>query len=298
MPIYIPSNWDNCSTLIEVIYVFAVGVDAIGGAEGETTEWTLDVAGSPRTARVYLPKDAIRLASANLPNAGSAGGDSSTSKLPVVFGFHGHGGNSRNAQRSFQIERHWPEAIVVYMQGLPTPGQLTDPEGKKNGWQKEVGDQNDRDLKFFDALLAKLETEFAIDKERIYSTGHSNGGGFTYLLWSARSDRFAAFAPCASAAGRRIPQSPSPKPVLHIAGTNDPLVKFAWQEATIQRLVTSNACEQQAVKDAKVLWSVYPSPKAPVFTFVHDGTHKYPDAAPAMIAQFFKTEPWKTMQDK
>ncbi len=52
--------------------------------------------------------------------------------------------------------KHWPEAIVVYMQGLNTPGALTDPDGKRPGWQKTFGDQGDRDLKFFDAVLATL----------------------------------------------------------------------------------------------------------------------------------------------
>ena len=49
---------------------------------------------------------------------------------PLVFGFHGHGGSMQNAARSFKLHELWPEAVVIYLQGLPTPGQLTDPEGK------------------------------------------------------------------------------------------------------------------------------------------------------------------------
>jgi polyhydroxybutyrate depolymerase len=122
---------------------------------------------------------------------------------PVVFVFHGHGGTSRQAARSFGLHTHWPEAIVVYPQGLPTPGRLTDPEGKRNGWQHAAGEQEDRDLKFFDAMLASLKSEHEIDEARIYSTGHSNGGGFTYLLWASRPDVFAAVAP-SSAGGRSV----------------------------------------------------------------------------------------------
>jgi polyhydroxybutyrate depolymerase len=48
---------------------------------------------------------------------------------PLVFVFHGHGGAMRNAARQFHIHDLWPQAIVVYPQGLNTPGQLTDPEG-------------------------------------------------------------------------------------------------------------------------------------------------------------------------
>src|SRR5438034_8032471 len=102
-----------------------------------------------------------------------------TTPTPVVFVFHGHGGSMVNAARSFGIHTLWPEAIVVYLQGLNTPGRLTDPEGKLPGWQSTIGDQNDRDLKFFDAVLASLKSDYKVDERQVYSTGHSNGGGFT-----------------------------------------------------------------------------------------------------------------------
>jgi polyhydroxybutyrate depolymerase len=73
-------------------------------------------------------------------------------------------------------------------------------------WQKTFGDQNDRDLKFFDAVLATLKKDCRIDEKRVYATGHSNGGAFTYLLWAARGDVFAAVAPCAAAAKREFQQ--------------------------------------------------------------------------------------------
>ena len=129
-------------------------------------EWTVD--GVTREALVYVPAAAR------------------TSPRPVVFAFHGHGGSMQNAARMFAYHQHWPEAIVVYMQGLPTPGRLTDPEGKKAGWQHSLGDQKDRDLHFFDAVLETLKTKYKVDEQRVYATGHSNGGGFTYLLWAAR----------------------------------------------------------------------------------------------------------------
>ena len=52
-----------------------------------------------------------------------------------------------------------------------------------------------------------------MDDKRIYATAHSNGGGFTYLLWAARGERFAAFAPSGSAAPRLLTRF-KPKPVL------------------------------------------------------------------------------------
>jgi polyhydroxybutyrate depolymerase len=195
----------------------------------------------------------------------------------------------RNAARQFHLHTEWPEAICVYMQGLNTPGQLTDPEGKRPGWQKSAGDQKDRDLKFFDAVLASLKAEYKVDAQRIHSTGHSNGGGFTYLLWEHRSDVFASMAPSGSAAIKSRNNLP-PKPVFHIAGTNDPLVKFAWQKITIEALKSRHQCgPEQPWKDTA---KICPSPiHAPVITLLTDKGHRFPPEAPALIARFFREYP-------
>ena len=146
---------------------------------------TLDlmINGESRKAVIYIP------ATAN------------TKPTPVIFAFHGHGGTMLNMYRTRGFEKLWPEAIFICPQGLNTKGMLTDPEGKKSGWvMNDVTDSN-RDLQFFDAMLKTLRTDYKIDNSRIYATGHSNGGGFVYLLWATRASEFAAFAPTATAAG-------------------------------------------------------------------------------------------------
>ena len=180
----------------------------------------------------------------------------------------------------------WPEALVVYPQGLNTPGRLTDPQGKKPGWQARVGDQSDRDLKFFDAMLESFKRDYRVDEKRIYATGHSNGGGFTYLLWAARGDTFAAFAPSA-AAGAAYLRSLKPKPVLHVAGESDPLVKFAWQKQTMDTLRQINQCGDGQPWEK---WgTLYPSKTgAPVVTFIQPGGHEFLAEAPTAIVKFFK----------
>lgn len=236
----------------------------------ERREWTVD--GVTREALVHIP-------------AGMKAGD----VAPVVFGWHGHGGSMRNAARSFRIHQLWPEAIVVYPQGLPTRGALTDPEGKKSGWQMTAGDEGDRDLRFFDAMLAGLRAERKIDERRIYATGHSNGGAFTYLLWAERGDVFAAFAPSAALLARGFGE-PGPKPVLHIGSPQDGLVKFSWQARMIDRVLRLNGCGPR--KPDAPGYTVYPSGKgAEVATFLHDGGHGYPSDAPALIVAFFKAHP-------
>jgi len=214
-----------------------------------------------------------------------------TSPTPVMFAFHGHGGTMQHAARTFAYHKHWPEAIVVYLQGLNTPGKLTDPEGKKPGWQHGAGAEKDRDLKFFDVVLTKLKSDYQVDESRIYSTGHSNGGGFTYLLWSQRGDVFAAMAPSASIANQEL-KSLKPKPVLHVAGTSDPLVKFDWQERMMTALRKLNGCDPKGQpwdKSGDLVGTIYRSEKGPpVITLIFPGNHKFPQEASALIVKFFK----------
>jgi len=210
----------------------------------------------------------------------------SNASAPVVFVFHGHGGTAKNAAKSFAIQKHWPAAIVVYMQGLNTPGKLTDPEGKKSGWQHKPGAEGDRDLKFFDALLSHLRKECKIDEDKIYCTGHSNGGGFTYTLWQTRGDVFAAVAPCASFA---VMLDALPKPCIHFAGEKDPLVKIEWQKKTIEKVKEINGCNRVGEEWAKYC-TLFPSSKnAPLVACIHPGTHQFPDFAPELMVKFFQT---------
>ena len=232
--------------------------------------WTID--GVTREALIYTPAKA------------------KTEATPVVFAFHGHGGSAQQASRNFGYHTVWPEAVVVYMQGLDTPGQLTDPAGDKAGWQAKTNDEGNRDLKFFDAVLATLRQELRVDDKRLYATGHSIGGGFTYLLWAARGDKFAAFAPSAAVASRGSVPLLKPKPVLHVAGEKDPLVKFAWQQQMMAAVRRIDQCtEGQPWTEGIKGCTLYPSKVgAPVVTYIHPGTHTFPSEAPALIVKFFK----------
>jgi polyhydroxybutyrate depolymerase len=211
-----------------------------------------------------------------------------TEPTPVIFAFHGHGGNMQHGAELYHFQRLWPEAIVIYPQGLPTVGPLTDPDGVRNGWQHAAGVLGDRDLKFFDVMLASLRKDYRVDEHRIYATGHSNGGGFTYLLWSTRGDIFAAFAGSASAVSPLEFTQLKPKPVLHIAGRTDELVKFVWQQRTIEALRRLNQSGPTGQPYQKV-GTLYPSKLgAPVATYIFPGPHSYPAAAPALTVAFFK----------
>ena len=258
-----PSRFPFLAFLLALILLLPAFLSAEQPAR---REWTVD--GVVREALVYAPANA------------------KTEATPLVFAFHGHGGTMNHAARSFAYHTQWPGAIVVYPQGLNTAGRLTDPEGKKPGWQSGPGDQADRDLKFFDAILESIQHDWKVDTKRIYATGHSNGGGFTYLLWAVRGDRFAAVAPCAAVAPKTMSLL-KPKPVLHLAGEKDPLVKYAWQQLTMTAVRKLNECGEGSPWEK--FCTLYPSKiGAPVVTFIHPGGHQFPTEAPATIVKFFK----------
>ena len=109
-------------------------------------------------------------------------------------------------------------------------------EGKKPGWQHLPGGNGDRDLQFFDAALAGLRKKYAIDDKRVYATGFSNGGFFTYLLWT----RAPMSSPPSRPTGHGLPREPLkltvPKPAFIVAGKEDKLMPIADQEAAIKRV--------------------------------------------------------------
>jgi polyhydroxybutyrate depolymerase len=80
--------------------------------------------------------------------------------------------------------------------------------------------------------------------------------------------------------------------VLHLAGENDPLVKFEWQKATMDAIRTINKCGEG--KPWKTDCTIYESSiGTPVVTYIHSGKHNFPAAAADVIVAFFKQHPAK-----
>jgi polyhydroxybutyrate depolymerase len=257
--------------ILSTVFGFALlAAVSLGAAPLEKLTWTVD--GVTREALVHVPT--------KLPPDGA----------PLVFAFHGHGGSMTQASRSFPIHEKWPEAIVIYPQGLPTAGQLTDPKGEDAGWQGRAGLEGDRDLKFFDIMLADLRRRFSVDAKRIYATGHSNGASFTYLLWAERGDVFAALAPSSALLSRGV-EKLKPKPVLHIASPQDELVKFSWQQRMLDYVLKLDGCGP--LKPDAMGYTAYPSKSGnDVAVYLHAGGHRYPsDVAPELIVKFFRAHP-------
>lgn len=234
-------------------------------AFAETMTWT--VGRDKRQAIVYAPTK-----------------PSPAGKVPLVLSFHGHGDDADNFQH---VDMHlaWPEAVVVYFQGLPSPDTL-------NGWQTERGQDNDRDLKLVDAALASLRTKFNIDDDRIYATGFSNGANFTYLLWAERPGVFAAYAPVAARLRPSVHLTQR-KPVFHIAGRADRQIAFVDQQAAIESAIKADGVAGMGTSCGSECTIYGKDTAAPVMTWIHQGGHTYPTVTSERIANFFRDHPRK-----
>jgi polyhydroxybutyrate depolymerase len=238
-------------------------------AEPLTLKWMID--GQERQALVFAPAARVE-----------------GTKMPLVFAFHGHGGSMEEAERSMGIETLWPEALVVYMQGVRTFSRRVDPLALRTGWQLAPGDYGDRDLKFFDAALATLRARYSVDDRRIYATGFSNGAYFDYLLWMERGGTFAAFASVAGSLGPKLHLA-TPKPLLQIAGEKDWVVPFKDQLQTIETARSTNRASGAGEPCGPGCTLYSSSQGTPVEAILHPGKHVYPPWASAKIVEFLKT---------
>ncbi|HXH59944.1 MAG TPA: hypothetical protein VNI20_01155 [Fimbriimonadaceae bacterium] len=211
--------------------------------------------------------------------------DKAAKDPPVLFMFHGHGGGSRQAAIQWRYEKSWPEAVVVYPQGLPGWKGKTDPEGTKAGWQGAPGQLDDRDLKFVDAMLVWAKKEFGATPSRTFVTGHSNGSLFTWVVQAERGDKFAGFAGACAPGGLWFRNAPV-KPMFVLAGKDDQLVPFRSMELFTRFAVRRNDCGDPTVRDDGT--QVY-SGTAPLWVWDYDGGHRPPSDAGARVVEFFKS---------
>ncbi|KAF6831553.1 ferulic acid esterase [Colletotrichum musicola] len=156
---------------------------------------------------------------------------SATDPNPVIFSYHG-GNKTPEEQRDLdRLEKSEFNSghIVVYFRGF------------EKRWEGVPNITKRNDVLYTNTVLDDLESTYCIDKNRVFMTGKSNGGGFTNFAacHSQLSTRFAAFAPVSgsfyieSAKGCdpktvEIPCSPgrAKVPVIEFHGGSDGTISY------------------------------------------------------------------------
>ncbi len=180
--------------------------------------------GYQRSALVHIPKNY-----------------NAQSPPPLVIAMHGAGGGAD----SILHHDNWAKLsnekgfIVVAPNGLPArprlPGNFLANPPLWNSGQLREGSPRSKidDVAYVRTLLDELTTKVPYDKNRVFATGHSNGGGMTFRLGAEMADRLTAIGTVAGMVAIDNPQPAKPLPTLFIFGTEDPLLPMEGGESSL-----------------------------------------------------------------
>lgn len=188
-----------------------------------------------------------------------------TKPAALVLAFHGGGGHAEfmaDDARYGLISKAREAGFVV---AFPN-GYSRLPRGRLATWNAggccgDARDSNSDDVGFSRAVVADVSRRVAIDRQRVFATGMSNGAMMAYRLACEAADLVRAVAAVAGTEAIAVCQPSRPVPVLHIHARNDTHVLFdggagpdAFRDAskvmdfvsvpeTVKRWVGRNACQ-------------------------------------------------------
>ena len=227
---------------------------------------------------------------------------------PLVFVFHGGGGNANNIEDTTNFTQKADEEkfIVVYPYGTGVLNKilLTWNCGFCCGYALR---NNIDDIGFIESLYEYIENEYSINPNMVYATGISNGGIMAFRVGAELSDIFAAIAPVAAQIGGRatiddelwqIPEPDNPVSVIAFNGMNDTRVPYdggrplegnahvySWMSTneSISFWVEQNECnttpEKNISESGNIIIDTYSgginNTEVTLVTIV-DGTHSWP----------------------
>ena len=156
-------------------------------------------------------------------------------EAPVLFALHGYG-SSAETHKAYTMHEPFAntnKAIVVYAQGYKLETALTSSSSHWNVGAWTIGSTVD-DIDFINMIIDLIDDKAAINKNRIYSSGMSNGGFMSYNLACNLSSRIAAIVSVTGSFSAEMladcnPEHPTP--VMQIHGTLDPTVPFNGNSA-------------------------------------------------------------------
>jgi polyhydroxybutyrate depolymerase len=160
---------------------------------------------------------------------------------PLVFNFHGYGSISWQQELLSQLNATADREGFAVL--LPN-GTPTGPDDKLTWNAADAFDVDD--VGFVRALIAAVSEEVCVDEQRIFATGMSNGGIFSYRPACELADQIAAVAPVAGRLDLASCAPSRPVPIMHFHGTADTYVPYADAAASIETYRLLNGCAGDA----------------------------------------------------
>jgi polyhydroxybutyrate depolymerase len=177
----------------------------------QSTVHTMEHDGLTRSYRLYVP-DSYN------PNTA----------VPLVFNLHGYTSNAiqQEIYGDFRSIADTANFILVHPDGTL--------DGSGNRFWNAFGAAGGvDDVGFISALIDKIDEDYNIDLNRVYSCGMSNGGFMSYRLACELGDRITAIASVTGTMAINAPANCNPykpTPVMQIHGTADPTVPYGGNE--------------------------------------------------------------------
>lgn len=155
-------------------------------------------------------------------------------KSPLLLSFHGMDQDPNYQQQN----THWEAVadtagfLVVYPRG-GTGFSTWDISG-------------DKDTKWVTEIIAQMAKDYDIDTKRVYMSGFSMGGMFSYHSMGKIADKIAAFAPCSGYLMGGAGTAMRPVPIFHTHGTTDDVVGYNNLENNLGSYRKQFNCPSQA----------------------------------------------------
>lgn len=216
---------------------------------------------------------------------------------PLVVMLHGGFGSAQQAERAYG----WNQLADSAMVAVAYPDGIGRAWNTNGGCCGRPGREGIDDVGFIDAVVNDIGTHIAIDQNRIYATGISNGGMMAYAL----ACNTATFAAIGADAATQLDACAAPRPtsVMHIHGTADRMIRYDGEPGVGVARIDGppvpevnafwrnvDQCAAPAVtSDGPVATSTSDCPdgRAVVLVTVDGGGHDWPGFATQTLWQFF-----------
>lgn len=185
--------------------------------------------------------------------------------LPLVIMLHGGGGTARAAmwETGWAAKADQEGFLAVFPNAMArNPSKRSSFAGNPQLWNDGSerfypGQQAPDDVGFIAAMLDDLATRFALDAQRVFLTGFSNGASMSLRIGAELPARIAAIAPVAGALWFDPPKLQHPVSLHYLTGTADPLNLI---DGGVPKLATGasdsvRAKPKPAVRDSILKWA-------------------------------------------
>lgn len=143
--------------------------------------------------------------------------------------------NGAHTNRPLMISCHGRDQDINYQRDLTQWETVADtadfivayPAAIMRGSNVDWDINGNDDVDFIQEVIQEIYKKYKVDLTRVYLSGFSMGGMFTYHCMNQIPDVFAAFAPISGYMGTDVNQNARPLPLIHTHGTSDGVVSFS-----------------------------------------------------------------------